>query len=68
MATTSVNISGMPPLNDYKTIVEQFGSEVFRVYKNDNNNSGIASTVVDASNGINIIRLGDITLEDLKNV
>lgn len=68
MATTSVNISGMPPLNDYKTIVEQFGSKVFRVYENDNNYSGVASTVVDVSKGINIIRIGDITLEDLKNV
>lgn len=68
MATTSVNISGFEPLNDYEEIINQFKDKVDMVYQNPYKTSGVSSTVVDLSNGINIIRLGDINEDDLKNV
>lgn len=68
MATTSVNISGNPPLNKYDEIIKIFGNLVDKVYDNPYLTSGVSSTVVDVSNGINIIRKGDITIKDLKNV
>lgn len=65
MATTSVNISGFPPLNDYEKIVKEFGDKVDKVYELNDTLSEVASTVVDLIGGIKILRLGSITLDDL---
>ena len=47
MATTSVNISGEPPMNDYVKIVQEFHNKVYYIYPNAEVPSMVASTVID---------------------
>lgn len=64
MATTSINLSGEPPLNDYETIVKLFGNQIDYIIEEENENkSNISSTVVDAtSKYLKVLRLGDIRI------
>ncbi|MBN3490849.1 threonylcarbamoyl-AMP synthase [Acholeplasma equirhinis] len=69
MKTTSVNNSGEAPLNDYAIIKERYADKVDYIYPNDQKLSEVSSTVVDLTQDEpKILRLGDITLEDIKKV
>lgn len=62
--TTSVNQSGMSPLNEYETIHENYGNLVDAIYPNDQRISLVSSTVVDlTATEIKVLRKGDITLD-----
>ena len=61
--STSVNVSGQPALNDYDTIVHQFGSEVDLIVIDDDYVPTSASTIADLTCGEpKIIRQGGKTL------
>lgn len=62
LATTSVNISGEAPMNDYLEILKKFGNDVTYVYPNVNNVSNVSSTVINMTvNPYKILRVGEIT-------
>ena len=65
MATTSVNESGKPSLNDYSQIKCEYGFLVEEIYAPDGEDtSSMASTVVDLTSGYpKILREGAISLE-----
>lgn len=66
MATSSVNISGSAPLNDYIEIVKEFQEEVSYIYPNSLIPSKTSSTIIDLSNGeCSLIREGDIKFSDI---
>ena len=66
MATSSVNISGSEPLNDYVEIAREFSDKVLYVYPNVNIPSKVSSTVIDLSNDECIlIREGDIKFSEI---
>ena len=66
MATSSVNVSGSEPLNDYVEIVKNFASEVLYVYPNADIASKVSSTIIDLSNGeCTLIREGDIKFSEI---
>ena len=63
MATTSVNKSGEPPLNDPILIEKQFGSMIDYLVTDLCASSGASSTVVDVrSTPFKILRQGDIKI------
>ncbi len=68
MATTSVNESGMPSINNYNEIVKDYSKLVDAIYKPSNCvTSSLASTVVlIKDNDIKILREGAITSEMIK--
>ncbi len=67
MFVTSVNESGETSLDDYATIVKQYGDKVKKIYPKDNVSSHLPSSVVDfTSPEIKILRQGAITLEEIK--
>ncbi len=69
MATTSVNLSSEPPMNDYDEIVCVFGDLVSKIYPNDLPLSKVSSTVVNlTTDPISVIREGDIKLSDILKV
>ena len=69
MPTTSLNISGEPPINDPKIINMQYSRIVDHIYTLDDLSfSGISSTVLDLTNGIKVLREGEIKIEDIKNI
>ena len=67
MATTSVNESGMPSINDYNEIINSYGKLVDEIYKpSSEKTSSLPSTVIDlTSDKLNVIRQGAITLEQI---
>ncbi len=67
MSTTSVNESGEVPLNEYLEIVEAYANLVDEIYDRGNEkNSNKASTVIKIDNNkIEMIREGEITLEEI---
>lgn len=66
MATTSVNLSGEEPINEPQIIKEKFGDLVDAMYLDDNISfSGVSSTVLDLTNGLEIIREGQVKLDDI---
>ena len=68
MATTSVNLSGEDPLNDYDEIVNKFMDKVDMIYPNDLKSSKISSTVVNmTTNPYELIREGEISFKDILN-
>ena len=68
MATTSVNKSGFPPMNDYWKIVKEFGDKVFYVFPNVEVPSKKASTIIDMTvSPYKVLREGEIKLEDILN-
>ena len=69
MATTSVNISGSKPLNDYIEIVKEFNDEVSCIYPNTEIPSKISSTIVDLSgNECVLIREGSIKFSEILKI
>lgn len=63
MTTTSINISGMSPLNDPKEIEKEFGEKIDYLVTEEEILSSVSSTVVDATGEeIKILRQGDIKL------
>lgn len=61
MATTSINISGEEPLNNYNDIVNQFGCQIDYIIESNEESSNISSTVIEIKDGnINVIRQGNI--------
>lgn len=68
MATTSVNLSGEDPLNDYDEIVNKYTDQVDMIYPNDLKSSKISSTVVNmTTNPYELIREGEISFKDILN-
>ena len=69
MLTTSVNDSGMTPLNEYEEIKEKYGNLVDEIYKPNSKSSNISSTVVSIlNNDVKILREGEISKEDILKV
>lgn len=66
LKTTSINDSGSVPLNDYETIYEKYNNKVSYIYKNTEASIGLASTIVSLVDDVKILRLGNITLEQIK--
>ena len=63
LATTSVNISGNTPLNDYQEINKYFGDNIDFIVSENVLSSNISSTIIDVtSNEIKIIRQGQIKI------
>ena len=54
------------PLNDYETIYEKYNNKVSYIYKNTEASIGLASTIVSLVDDVKILRLGNITLEQIK--
>lgn len=65
MATTSVNESGKPSINDYNIIKEEYSALVEAIYAPDDEpTSSLASTVVDITGDKpRVLRVGAITLD-----
>ena len=69
MATTSVNESGEPSLNNYDEIKEDYDDLVdLIVPPSGEKTSSLASTVVDITSSIKLLRQGAIRLEDIEKV
>lgn len=69
MATTSVNESGKPSINDYEIIKKEYSDKVEEIYAPDGEaTSSLASTVIMFdSNGVKVLREGAITLDMIQN-
>lgn len=68
MATTSVNESGKPSLNDYSIIKEEYDDLVDGIIPpSDYKTSSQASTVVSLVDDIKVLREGVITYEEILN-
>lgn len=64
LATTSINISGQPPLNDPDCIEQTFGSQIDYLYVHHVEASQVSSTVIDATQSpIVVLRQGEIHLK-----
>ncbi len=69
MLTTSVNESGNVPLNEYDDIKRDYNDLVDYIYNTNIHSSNVSSTVVLMNDDeFKILRLGEITLEDLNRV
>ena len=70
LATTSVNLSGCKPMNNYDEINKTFKGKVDYIYKDTTNitYSNVPSTIIDMTNGLKVIREGEITLDDILKV
>lgn len=69
MLTTSVNESGMPPLNSYDEIVQSYGEIVKEIYPPLEPSSKQASTVIDITHSEpKMLREGCISLDELNKV
>ena len=69
MATSSVNVSGSKPLNDYIEIVKEFSDEVLYVFPNALESSKVSSTIVDLSKGdCTLVREGSIKFSEITNL
>ena len=66
MATTSVNVSGKAPLNEYSDIVKEYANKVFYIFPNAEKSSKISSTIIDMTTPTyKLIREGDIKFSDI---
>lgn len=66
MATSSVNVSGAKPMNDYIEIIREFSEQVFYIYPNSCGLSKVSSTIIDISKEeISLIRDGDIKFSEI---
>ena len=64
IATTSINISGQPPLNDYHEIEKEFGDEIDYLFEKEVKSSNVSSTVIDCTNeDIKVLRQGEIIIK-----
>lgn len=61
LATTSINISGEEPLNDYEEIFKKFNNKIDYIFENDETSSNVSSTVIEIKNDeIILVRKGSI--------
>ena len=68
MATSSVNVSGSKPMNDYLEIVETFSNDVLYIYPNALESSQISSTIIDLTKEeCSLIREGSIKFSEITN-
>lgn len=69
LATTSVNESGLSPINDYEQIKEEYSDLVDEIIKPSSLEfSCISSTVVDiTTDNIKVLRQGSILISDIEN-
>jgi len=64
MATTSINKSGQPPLNDCKLIEENFASKIDYLVIDKEETSNVSSTVLDCTTEvIKVLRQGNIQIK-----
>lgn len=64
IATTSINISGYQPLNDYHEIEKEFGDRIDFLYEKNVISSNVSSTVIDCTKkDIKILRQGEIKIK-----
>jgi len=70
LATTSVNLSGQKPLNDYDIIKETFKNKIDYIYNDPTNieYSNVPSTIIDMTSDLKVIREGDIKLEEILKI
>lgn len=69
MATTSVNESGAPSINNYDEIKEDYDDLVEVIIPpSGEKTSSLASTVVDITGEVKLLRQGAISLSDIQNV
>lgn len=69
MATTSVNISGSKPLNDYVEIVKNFNKDVLCIYPNTEIPSKVSSTIVDLTGDeCVLIREGSLKFSEILKI
>jgi tRNA threonylcarbamoyl adenosine modification protein (Sua5/YciO/YrdC/YwlC family) len=70
LATTSVNLSGEKPMNNYDEILKKFDGKIDYIYSDPTNikYSNTPSTIIDMTNGLKVIREGEITLDDILKV
>lgn len=63
LATTSVNISGLDPLNKYEDITKAFNDKIDFIINENEISSNVSSTIIDVSNdSIKIVRQGQIKI------
>lgn len=64
MATTSINISGKPPLNSIDAIIKEFSEKIDYIVIDKENTSNVSSTVVDCTKEeIKVLRQGSIIIK-----
>ncbi|MDV3196294.1 MAG: L-threonylcarbamoyladenylate synthase [Candidatus Phytoplasma stylosanthis] len=69
MRTTSVNISGEKPLNNYFQIVKEYHNKVNYIYDNDEYISCLNSTIIDITTpNLSLIREGEIPFKTIKKI
>ena len=70
LATTSVNLSGEAPMNDYDKINATFKGKIDYIFSDPTNikYSNTPSTIIDMTNDIKVIREGEIKLDDILKV
>ena len=70
LATTSVNLSGEKPMNDYNEINKKFKGKIDYIFSDPTNikYSNTPSTIIDMTNELKVIREGAIKLEDILKV
>ncbi len=66
MATTSVNVSTEPPINDYNEIVSLYNDKVKKIYDNNRTIEGVSSTVINlTTDKPTLIREGSISFVEI---
>ncbi len=70
LATTSVNLSGEKPMNDYDKIYETFKGKIDYIFSDPTNlkYSNTPSTIIDMTDSLKVIREGEIKLDDILKV
>ena len=68
MLTTSVNESGLVPLNEYEDIKRQYNDLVDKIYDTNTTSSNISSTVVLIDGEVKILREGQIKKEEIEKI
>ena len=70
LATTSVNLSGEKPLNDYDIINNKFKGKIDYIFSDPTNinYSNIPSTIIDMTNELKVIREGGVKIEEILKI
>lgn len=68
LPSTSVNIEGQPFLNSFEEIIKTFKDNDFVIYKIENSNTKVSSTIVCCEGEkVNVLREGSITKNQIEN-
>ena len=63
LATTSINISNTPPLNNLEEIIKYFGDKIDYIIEDQEIISQVSSTIIDVSKNVPVVlRQGDIKI------